>query len=242
MLLNRNQAVRSMLGVAALAFVFAVCLPVTAEAQSGTRNPASGGRTPAGSDQRAPAGSDSRNPAGSGQRAPAVQGPVAMSGFCPVCVIDMKQWIRGKPEFQAAYDGKTYLFPGAEQRDMFLANPEKYVPALGGDCTVCYLNMGQRSPGTVEHTALLNQRLYMFPNNELKQEFMTNWKKYTGADVALGGQCSVCRVELNEAIPGKPEFSVVYRGLRYWFPGEEQKRMFLSNPAKYAMPPAAGNR
>ena len=65
------------------------------------------------------------------------QSSLALGGYCPVCVIEMKKWVRGNPEHQVTYAGKTYRFPGEKQKQTFLANPTKYVPALGGDCTVC---------------------------------------------------------------------------------------------------------
>lgn len=95
--------------------------------------------------------SSMRRPAG-GQAAPqggapkAGQAPVAMNGYCPVCVVEMKQWIKGDPRFAVVHDGKTYLFPSEEQKQMFEQNPGKYTPALGGDCTVCKAEMGERAP------------------------------------------------------------------------------------------------
>ena len=53
------------------------------------------------------------------------QADVALSGYCPVCVLDMKKWVKGDPRFNVVQDGKTYLFPSDEQRQLFLKNPDK---------------------------------------------------------------------------------------------------------------------
>lgn len=57
--------------------------------------------------------------------------------------------------------------------------------------------------------------------------------KYAEVDLAADGKCTVCRVEMQQDVDGKAEFSAIDQGLRYLFPSEEQKQMFLANPEKY---------
>ena len=172
----------------------------------------------------ATAGSDSGQVAAS---------PTALSGYCPVCVVDMKQWVRGNPSFQATFNGRTYYFPGDEQRQKSLANPQKYMPVLGRECAVCLTDMNKRMQGSVLHAALSGGRLFLFPNAEIKEKFRADLGKYLNTDLAMGGQCAVCRVVMDKAVQGKPELSLIHGGLRYQFPGEDQLRMFISNPTKY---------
>ena len=76
-----------------------------------------------------------------------MEGPrIGLGGYCPVCIIDANKWAKGSPEYEATYDGVTYYFPEEAIKEKFLANPAKYVPALGGDCIVCYAKLGKRSP------------------------------------------------------------------------------------------------
>jgi YHS domain-containing protein len=147
----------------------------------------------------------------------------------------MKKWVPGHPSIQVAYDGKTYYFPGEEQKQMFLAAPQKYVPALGGDCVVCQTEMGKRMPGSVLHAALSGNRLFLFPNEDMKKKFTSEPRKYAQADVALGGLCSVCRVEMNQDVAGDPQVSLIHGGMRYQFASNDQRNMFLANPSKYAV-------
>lgn len=178
----------------------------------------------------------------SGTRSPMAQRTTALEGYCPVCVIEMKKWVRGKPEYQATYDGQTYFFPGPDQKKMFLADPAKYVPALGGDCTVCFVNRGTRVPGSIRFATLYDNRLFLFPSADQKKEFVAQPDKYAHADLALDGKCAVCRVEMNRDVPGRPEIAAFHRGFRYLFPSEEQRQRFLANPQKYASEPAASGR
>ncbi len=32
---------------------------------------------------------------------------LGLDGYCPVCIVDGKKWVRGNPEFQTTYDGVT---------------------------------------------------------------------------------------------------------------------------------------
>ena len=53
----------------------------------------------------------------------------AIKGYCPVCVVN-GQLVKGKDDYTAEYDGTLYKFPGQKQKDMFLADPEKYTENL----------------------------------------------------------------------------------------------------------------
>ncbi|WP_231930763.1 YHS domain-containing protein [Botrimarina hoheduenensis] len=165
-------------------------------------------------------------------QAPAAK--VGLDGYCPVCIIEMKQWEKGDARFQTDYDGTTYYFPGAKQKAMFDANPEKYTPAAGGDCVVCQVEMGARKPGKVEFAALQADRLFLFPSQKEKDIFLANPDKYAQADLAYDGNCAVCKIDSRHDNPGREAFATYYQGKRYLFPSEPLRQAFLANPAKYA--------
>lgn len=159
--------------------------------------------------------------------------PLGLQGYCPVCILDMKKWVKGDPNYQSIFDGHVYLFPGPEQKKKFDSNPTKYAPVLGGDCIVAYAKTGKRVPGSVENAAMMGGRLYLFSSKQAKQEFLDNHNNFVNADLALGGNCAVCRVEMGKDMAGTPDHEVIYHGLRYRFPSEDQLKMFLANPDKY---------
>lgn len=160
--------------------------------------------------------------------------PVAMNGYCPVCILDMRKWVKGDARYSVVVDGKKYLFPGEPQMQKFLQNTTKYTPALNGSCIVRYASGAGMVPGSVYHTARHKDRLYMFPSEAEKAKFMKNPSAYENLDLAYGGMCAVCRTDMSKDIPGKPEFGTIFGGKRYYFPGLEQKMMFLGNQARYA--------
>lgn len=164
-----------------------------------------------------------------------IESAVALEGYCPVCVVEMRKWVRGKAEHRFEYDGRIYFFPSSDQLEQFTSDPAKYVPALGGDCSVCFAKMGERTPGNIRFSALRRGRLYLFPAEEQKKEFLSNPTDYENVDLAFNGACAVCRVEMGKDVPGRPDVAAYFRGIRYLFPGPDQREMFLKDPEKYAV-------
>ena len=171
-------------------------------------------------------------PAGSGQRAQK-QPPLALEGFCAVSILDMRKWVKGVPAHQVVYDGRTYRFANQKGKGMFQANPAKYVPALGGDCVVALVKKGKRVPGSIHHASFHEGRLFLFSIADAHKMFRAKPATYARADLALGGKCPVCRVNMGRDVPGKPAIAALHKGLRYLFPAAEQRKEFLSNSKKY---------
>ena len=159
---------------------------------------------------------------------------LGLDGYCPVCITEMKQWMKGSENFKTTYDGITYYFPGEGPMKKFLAAPEKYVPALGGDCIACWAMAKKRVPGSVRHSALHKGRLYLFPSDKEKQAFVKDAAKLAKADLAYAGHCSVCAVMAKKKVAGKPQFTAMHNGFRYLFPSDRERQMFLKEPGKFA--------
>jgi YHS domain-containing protein len=166
-----------------------------------------------------------------------MEGPrIGLGGYCPVCILDANKWAKGSPQHQATYDGVTYYFPEEAIKDKFLANPAKYVPALGGDCTVCYAKLGKRVPGSINHSARYENRIFLFPGAEQQQAFLSNPKEFANVDLALNGDCSVCQIHHNKRVAGKPEFTEIKDGIRYQFVSAREQAAFRKDPALYVAP------
>ena len=58
----------------------------------------------------------------------------AIKGYDPVAYFSDSKAIEGKTDFQSMHDGATYYFASKEHKDLFDANPEKYLPQFGGYC------------------------------------------------------------------------------------------------------------
>ncbi|MBL7037637.1 MAG: hypothetical protein ISR77_03355 [Pirellulaceae bacterium] len=215
-----RQYIRPILFVFAAAGLLAV-IPISVYAQSGSRS-----YPPSGSSRRA------SSSGGSGLRTQA-KVPVALEGYCPVSLKTMNKWVKGSPASKSVFDGHTYYFANQQGKQMFDHEPAKYVPVLGGDCAVSYVKMGKRVPGNTRDAAWHGGRIFTFANAEGKKMFLADPSAYAHADLAYGGKCNVCSVNMKQTVTGKPEFAVLRKGLRYQFPSAGPRDEFLANPEKY---------
>ena len=168
-------------------------------------------------------------------RAEEPRGPrIGLEGYCPVCVVEARKWEKGSPDHKATYDNVTYYFPNDTIKQKFLANPAKYVPALGGDCVVCYAKLGKRPAGSIHHAARHDNRIFLFPSDNERDVFLKNPVEFENVDLALNGDCAVCLVAANKRVPGKAKFTEVYHGFRYRFPSEKEQAAFRKDPARFA--------
>jgi YHS domain-containing protein len=158
---------------------------------------------------------------------------VGLGGYCPVCAVSAKKWVAGKPEFVSVYDGVRYFFPSAEEKKAFDADPAKFTPALEGDCVVCLKDAGKRVAGSTKFSATHDGRMYLFPDEGAQKKFLSDPKKYANVDVANGGNCVVCAKLAKKEVPGKPEFTSIYKGQRYFFPSAKERTAFDADPASF---------
>ena len=103
-------------------------------------------------------------------------------------------------------------------------------PAMGGYCSVCLIKMDKLVKGDPKFSSVFDGQTYLFPSAKQKTMFDANPTAFTPA---LGGECTVCKVEKGKRVPGKAEFHTVHDGRLYLFPGEKQQKMFDLDPHKY---------
>ena len=59
---------------------------------------------------------------------------VAIRGYDPIAYFAEMKPVKGSPDFHAEYQGSTFHFSTAANRDRFAANPDKFAPQYGGYC------------------------------------------------------------------------------------------------------------
>ncbi|QDU07483.1 hypothetical protein [Gimesia aquarii] len=160
---------------------------------------------------------------------------VGLKGYCPVCVIEARKWERGRREFHSTYDNVTYFFPNLAIKRKFDQNPVKYVPALAGDCTVCYKKLKKRVPGNIDHVAIYKNRLYLFPGESEKKTFLADPFAFIDTDLAANGLCVVCYKKVNKRVLGNTRFTEIHNGFRYLFPSVREQAEFRRAPDFYAL-------
>lgn len=118
---------------------------------------------------------------------------VAIQGYDPVAYFTSGKPVDGKKEITLQYQGATYWFATAADRDAFKADPRKYEPQYGGWCAYAMGAKGEKvevDPGTFK---IVDGKLYLFYNkffnntlkswnkdeNHLKANADRNWMKFT---------------------------------------------------------------
>ncbi len=99
---------------------------------------------------------------------------VGLGGYSPVAMLKEKKWLKGKEEFVGAYMGVDYFFQSSEERELFYASPEQFIPRLHGFDPV-ELQLARRAEtGAIELGAFYKGRLFFFLNEKNRQRFQNN--------------------------------------------------------------------
>jgi YHS domain-containing protein len=104
---------------------------------------------------------------------------VAIRGYDPVAYLTKQKAERGSDEFTGVYKGSTFRFQNAANRDLFLANPEKYAPQFNGYCAFG-VSRGYKADVSPDAFSVVDGKLYLNYNAEVK----TMWSKDVSGYVA----------------------------------------------------------
>ncbi len=154
--------------------------------------------------------------------------------YCPVCLLDLKKVVEGKPEISSRYDGLRYIFPTERAKSRFDANPTKYAPVLSGHCVVCLTDLKKLIPCQLEFGVFYPGRSFLMPSEKARKKFMDNPTVYQNVDLAAAGKCVVCRERGGRRVDGSIDHQVIHHGLRYLFPGKDEKAIFEQSPRTFA--------
>lgn len=120
-----------------------------------------------------------------------LENKLAILGYDPVGYFNQGKAIKGKKDVSASYQGVTYRFATAENKEMFLKNPSKYEPQYGGWCAYAMGSAGEKVEINPETYKIIDGKLYLFYNAyfnntlkswnkdeaNLKNQANSNWKK-----------------------------------------------------------------
>jgi YHS domain-containing protein len=101
---------------------------------------------------------------------------LAIQGYDPVAYFINNKAVEGKKDIATVYNGVTYRFATAQNRDAFKTNPAKYEPQYGGWCAYAMGAAGKKveiDPATFK---IVNDKLYLF-YNKLFNNTLPDWNK-----------------------------------------------------------------
>lgn len=108
-------------------------------------------------------------------------GGVAINGYDPVAYFTEGRPVEGLAEFTADWDAATLQFASAANRDMFLADRERFTPNFGGYCAYA-ASLGYLAPTQPEAWTVYEDRLYLNANLRAREL----WLKDVPGNIAKG--------------------------------------------------------
>lgn len=95
---------------------------------------------------------------------------LALEGRDPVAYHTLGKATPGSRDITAVHKGATYRFASSDNRQAFLANPEKYLPAYGGFCAFGTAQ-GYKVNGDPEVWKIVDGRLYLNFNQGVQRRW-----------------------------------------------------------------------
>lgn len=93
---------------------------------------------------------------------------VVLKGHDPVAYFTAGRPVKGSPQFSYDWDGSRYYFASSKNRDLFVANPDRYAPSYGGYCTGS-MARGVRAEADPEAWVISDGRLFVFGDVKFKE-------------------------------------------------------------------------
>lgn len=85
---------------------------------------------------------------------------IAVDGSDVVAYFTQERPVQGSPEFSHTWNGATWHFATAANRDAFVAAPDNYAPQYGGYCAWA-VSQGYIAPTTPEAWTIVDGKLYL---------------------------------------------------------------------------------
>ncbi|MBE9076016.1 YHS domain-containing protein [Romeria aff. gracilis LEGE 07310] len=96
---------------------------------------------------------------------------VAIKGADPVAYFTDAEYVPGSSEFTHDWEGVTWQFASAENRDRFASSPEQYAPQYGGFCAWA-VSQGYIAPIDPEAWTVVDNRLYLNFNQKIQERWL----------------------------------------------------------------------
>ncbi len=104
---------------------------------------------------------------------------LAIKGFDPVAYFVASAPVAGLESFEHTWNGATWRFASAENRDKFAAEPGKYAPQFGGYCAWA-VSRGYTAGIDPAAWRIVNGKLYLNYNAKVQKQ----WEEDTTGNIA----------------------------------------------------------
>ena len=102
-----------------------------------------------------------------------VKDGAAIGGTDPVAYFTEHKPVQGTDQFTAEYEGVTWKFASAANRDLFKADPAKYAPQYGGFCAFG-ASKGFKVPVVPNAWKIVDGKLYLNNSTAVQERFLAD--------------------------------------------------------------------
>ena len=102
---------------------------------------------------------------------------VAVKGYDVVAYFTASKPVMGSPSFTHSWNGATWQFSNAANRDRFAAAPEKFAPQFGGYCAYG-VSQGHAVPIDPEAWKIIDGKLYLNYSKSVQKKWFEDTPKY----------------------------------------------------------------
>lgn len=108
---------------------------------------------------------------------------IAIRGADPVAYFTDSAFVQGSSEFSHKWNGVTWQFASAENRDAFAADPDAFAPQYGGFCAWA-VSQGYTADIDPEAWKIVDGKLYLNYNQSIQKK----WSKDIPGNIAKADQ------------------------------------------------------
>lgn len=101
----------------------------------------------------------------------------AIKGYDPVAYFTASKPVEGDSNYTHDWNGATWQFANANNRDLFKADPEKYAPQFGGYCAWA-VSQGYVAPTDPEAWKVVDGKLYLNYSASVQKQWASNQSKF----------------------------------------------------------------
>ncbi|MFS4582001.1 YHS domain-containing (seleno)protein [Phaeobacter sp. C3_T13_0] len=98
---------------------------------------------------------------------------LAMQGYDPVAYFNAGEPTKGSYKVTSTFDDATYWFATEENKELFEASPEAYVPAYGGYCAFGAA-MGFKFDGDPNQWKIVDDVLYLNLSKDIQERWVSD--------------------------------------------------------------------
>ena len=101
----------------------------------------------------------------------------AIRGYDPVAYFKVAEPVKGSAEFTVEWNGATWRFSSAENRDAFRDDPEHYAPQYGGHCAYA-MSEGRLASTDPDAWRIVDGKLYLNFSKRVQRRWLKDVPGY----------------------------------------------------------------